>query len=138
MKIPTTYSDEVIAYFTTIKDEMRLNDCLILTSLMIEITGEQPKMWQKSIVGFGSYHYKYESGREGDWILTGFSSRKLTLSIYIISGFEPHQKLLKNLGKYKTGVSCLYISSLASVNQEILRELIDNSVRLMKIKNLEI
>tara|TARA_R110002049_G_scaffold265234_1_gene441341 strand:- start:2033 stop:2440 length:408 start_codon:yes stop_codon:yes gene_type:complete len=132
MNVPSTYSDEVKAYFNTIKDEQRLNDCLELTSLMIEITGEQPKIWQKSIVGFGSYHYKYESGREGDWILTGFSSRKLTLSIYIISGFEPHLELLEKMGKHKTGTSCLYAKQLSDLDQDILKEIITSSVQIVR------
>ncbi len=135
MNEPLTYSDEVKAYLNTIKDEQRLSDCLKLMSLMIEITGEQPKIWQKSIVGFGSYHYKYESGREGNWILTGFSSRKARISIYIISGFGPHQRLLANLGKHKTGASCLYIKSLALIKQNVLRELIQESVHLVKSKS---
>lgn len=130
------FSEEVQAYFLTIKEEKRLIDCIELTKWMIAITGEQPKIWQKSIVGFGSYHYKYESGREGDWILTGFSSRKTNLSIYIISGFKPHKQLLEKLGKHKTGASCLYIKQLSDVNQDILKELIKQSVDLIKMKHL--
>lgn len=125
-------SEEVQAYLLTIKDENRLNDCLQLIEWMIAITGEQPKIWQKSIVGFGSYHYKYESGREGDWILTGFSSRKANLSIYIISGFKPHQHLLEKLGKYKIGASCLYVKYLYSLDKEVLKMLITDSVSLMR------
>jgi hypothetical protein len=130
------FSEEVQAYFLTIKEEKRLIDCIELTKWMIAITGEQPKIWQKSIVGFGSYHYKYESGREGDWILTGFSSRKTNLSIYIISGFKPHKQLLEKLEKHKTGASCLYIKQLSDVNQDILKELIKQSVDLIKMKHL--
>lgn len=130
----TSLPTDVQNYLNTITDKNRLEECLQLTQWMIEITGEQPKIWQKSIVGFGSYHYKYESGREGDWILTGFSSRKNNLSIYIISGFNPHDKLLERLGKYKTGASCLSIKKLADVDQKILKAIIKDSVNLMKSK----
>jgi hypothetical protein len=85
-------------------------------------------------VGFGSYHYKYESGREGDWFLTGFSPRKTNLSIYIMAGFKEYDELLKKLGKYKTGVSCLYVNKLEDVDMKVLKELITKSVQKMKSK----
>ena len=92
--------------------------------MMREITGERPKMWGSSIVGFGSYHFKYASGREGDWPVTGFSPRKQALTLYIMTGFEKHGALMKKLGKYKTGKSCLYIKKLEDVDQVTLRKLI--------------
>ena len=84
-------------------------------------------MWGDSIVGFGNYHYKYKSGREGDWFLTGFSPRKQNLTLYIMAGFSGYDNLLKDLGKYKTGKSCLYINKLEDVNLDVLRELVKQS-----------
>lgn len=99
---------------------------------MEEITGEPAKMWGDSIVGFGSYHYKYASGQEGDWMLTAFSPRKQNLTLYIMPGFERYENLMKQLGKYKTGKSCLYIKKLEDVDLEVLKELIDLSVKQMR------
>ena len=89
-------------------------------------------MWGTSIVGFGSYHYKYASGREGDWFLTGFSPRKQSLTLYIMPGFDRYESLLGNLGKYKTGKSCLYINKLEDVDRTILQEIIKQSVNHLK------
>jgi len=89
-------------------------------------------MWGESIVGFGSYHYKYASGREGDWPLVGFSPRKQNLTLYIMSGFEKYEELLEKLGKFKTGKSCLYINKLKDVDIHTLRELILESVKCMR------
>jgi hypothetical protein len=96
---------------------------------MEEITGSKPKMWGPAIVGFGSYHYKYESGREGDWLVTGFSPRKQDLTLYIMMGFEKHADLLKQLGKHRTAKSCLYIKRLSDVHVPTLRKLIKASVK---------
>jgi hypothetical protein len=95
---------------------------------MKEVTSTEPGMWGNSIVGFGSYHYKYESGREGEWFLTGFSPRKQNLTLYIMSGFTRYNELLKKLGKYKTGKSCLYIKKLEDIDIRILKELVTQSV----------
>jgi len=95
---------------------------------MREVTGCEPKMWGPSIVGFGRYHYKYESGREGDWPLTGFSPRKQALTVYIMAGFRRYEELLDRLGKHKTGKSCLYLKRLEDVDLEVLRELVHESV----------
>lgn len=89
-------------------------------------------MWGSSIVGFGSYHYKYASGREGDWFLTGFASRKRDLTIYIVSGFENYEVLLDKLGKHKTAKSCLYIKQLADLDLKVLKALVSASVKYMK------
>jgi len=89
-------------------------------------------MWGESIVGFGSYHYKYASGREGDWPLVGFSPRKQNLTLYIMSGFDKYEEILENLGKFKTGKSCLYINKLKDVNMRSLKELLSESVKHMK------
>lgn len=89
-------------------------------------------MWSTSIVGFGTYHYKYESGREGDWPVTGFSPRKQSLTIYVMPGFSRYGSLMRKLGKYKTGKSCLYLKNLDDVDQQVLRELLIRSVADMK------
>ena len=99
---------------------------------MKEVTGEEPCMWGNSIVGFGDYHYKYKSGREGDWFLIGFSPRKQYLTLYIMAGFDHYEDLLTKLGKYKTGKSCLYLKRLSDVNSEILKTLASESVKFVK------
>jgi hypothetical protein len=98
---------------------------------MRDITGDEPAMWGTSIIGFGSYRYKYASGREGEWFLTGFSPRKQNLTLYIMSGFDNYDSLLSELGKYKTGKSCLYINKLDDVDMQTLRDLIEQSVAHM-------
>ncbi len=101
---------------------------------MQEATGELPVMWGPSIIGFGSYRYKYESGREGDSPLVGFSPRKGALVLYIVTGFQGSDALLERHGKHTTGKSCLYIKKLADVDQLVLRQLVDNSVAAMRAK----
>jgi hypothetical protein len=91
-------------------------------------------MWGPSIIGFGSYHYKYASGREGDWFLTGFSPRKQNLSIYIMSGFNRYEEILSRLGKFKTGKSCLYINKLEDIDVKVLEKLIISSVNFLRSK----
>lgn len=127
MTRPTRAS--VTAFINAIEDETRRRDCQTLVQLMRETTGTRPKMWGSSIVGFGSRHYRYESGREGDWFLTGFSPRKQDLTLYIVPGVNRYPAILKRLGKHKTGVSCLYIKQLGDVDLAVLRELIETSVR---------
>lgn len=112
-----------------IKDEQRQDDCYRILKIMKNATGSEPRMWGTSIVGFGSYHYKYASGREGDWFLTGFSPRKQALTLYIMSGFDEYDALLRKLGKHATGKSCLYIKKLEDVDIKILQQLITKSVR---------
>lgn len=123
---------DVNDYLSSIENEQQRLDCQKLTEIISKLTGKPPRMWGKSMVGFGSYHYKYASGREGDWFLTGFSARKNTLSLYIMAGFDQYEELLKDLGEYKTGKSCLYIKSLNKINIKILQELIVSSVNHMK------
>jgi hypothetical protein len=101
---------------------------------MKQATRAQPKMWGPSMVGFGSYHYKYDSGHEGDCFLAGFAPRSRELTLYIMPGFEHYQSLLAKLGKHRTGKSCLYIKRLADVDLRVLRELISSSVKEMKQK----
>jgi hypothetical protein len=114
----------VESYFSAIEDESRRKDCEALSALMTEATKQKPMMWGTSIVGFGSYHYKYESGREGDSCLVGFSSRKGDISIYIVASFPGQEELFSKLGKYKTGKGCLYIRKLSDVNLEALEQII--------------
>lgn len=115
-------------YIEGIENENRKSDCKEISAMMSEITGDEGKMWGASIAGYGSYKYKYASGHEGEWMLTGFSSRKQSLSIYIMSGFKKHNELVKKLGKFKTGKSCLYVNRLDDIDREVLRELITESV----------
>lgn len=121
-------NQSVREFLDGIADEQKRRDCLAVLELMEEATRAEPKMWGESIVGFGSYHYKYESGREGDWFLTGFSPRKQSLTLYVMAGFERYDALLKKLGKHKTGKSCLYVNRLDDIDLATLKELIRQSV----------
>lgn len=98
-----------------------------MLALMKQVTKSELKMWGSSMVGFGSYHYKYESGREGDWFLAGFSPRKQNLTLYVMAGFENYAELLKKLGKHKTGKSCLYVKRLEDIDMKVLKELLTKS-----------
>lgn len=118
----------VTAFVAAVEDDTRRRDCEQLVGIMQDIIGETPKMWGSSIVGCGSYHYTYATGREGDTMLAGFSPRKASLTLYIAGGFEPHADLMAKLGKYKLGKGCLYISKLADVDTSVLRQLITASV----------
>lgn len=111
-------------------------DCYEILKMMKSATKADPKMWGTSIVGFGSYHYKSERSRqEGDWPLTAFSPRKQNLTVYIMPGFERYGSLLKKLGKHSLGKSCLYIKRLSDVDKKVLKELITESVKVMKANN---
>ena len=118
----------VIDYLNSVENEKRRADSFSILELMQEVTGEEPLMWGDSIVGFGTYRYQYASGRKGEWFLTGFAPRKQNLTLYIMSGFSNYEQLLAQLGKYKTGKSCLYINKLEDVNLDVLRKLIKESV----------
>ena len=119
-------------YLTRVDDDKKRQDSTTILALMKEVTGAEPRMWGDSIIGFGSYHYKYASGREGDWFLTGFAPRKRNLTLYIMSGFSEYDDLLGRLGKFKTGKSCLYINKLEDIDLSTLRELVEKSVRHME------
>lgn len=119
----------VSEFLDRVEDPKKRTDCYKILEIMKKASGEEPAMWGDSIVGFGSYHYKYASGREGDWFLTGFSPRKQNLSLYIMSGFKKYDGLMQKLGKYKTGKACLYINSLDDVNTDVLMELVSLSVK---------
>ncbi len=125
-------SASVEQFLAGIESDRRREDAGIVLKMMKSITRTDPVMWGDSIVGFGSYHYVYDSGREGDWPLTGFSPRKQALTLYIMSGFGRYEELLGKLGKFKTGKACLYIKSIEDVDQSVLRELITESVKHMK------
>jgi hypothetical protein len=120
--------EDVEAYLQSVEHEKRRQDSFTVMALMQEVTGEAPKMWGSSIVGFGDYHYKYESGREGEWFLTGFAPRKNALTLYINGGFDEYNSLLGRLGKFKTGKACLYVNKLEDVDLDVLRELVARSV----------
>ncbi|MGJ9417116.1 DUF1801 domain-containing protein [Massilia sp. CMS3.1] len=115
------------AYLGAIEDPVRRADCLALAGLMERVTGQPPVMWGAAIVGFGSYHYRYASGREGDAPLVGFSSRKGDISIYL-SGFEEREALLAKLGRHKIGKACLYVRTLAEVDLAVLEQLVRESI----------
>ena len=122
----------VEGFLNSVADEQKREDCFEILKLMKQVTKETPRMWGASIVGFGSYHYKGASGREGDWLLTGFSPRKQNLTLYLMHTFHVHQDLLKKLGKYTTSMGCLYIKKLDDVDRKVLKELIAESVKTTK------
>jgi hypothetical protein len=119
-------------FLDKVPDERRRDDARAVSALMEDVTGEKPTMWGTSMVGFGSYHYKYESGQEGDWPLVAFAPRKDSLTLYIMPGFKEYSGLLDKLGKHKTGRSCLYIKSLEDVHVPTLKTLVRQSVKHMK------
>jgi hypothetical protein len=120
-------SQSVSAFLKSITDDQKRKDAETIMKMMKRITKEEPTMWGDSLVGFGSYHYVYDSGREGDWFVTGFSPRKRNLTLYIMSGFKRHDALMKELGKYTTGKSCLYINKLNDIDTNVLEELVKES-----------
>src|SRR5688572_5679650 len=136
-EVKTKLNDgDVEGFLNKIADEKRREDCFTVLELMKKITKAEPKMWGESIIGFGNYHYKYESGREGDWFISGFSPRKQNLTLYIMSGFSRYDELLAKLGKHKTGKSCLHINKIEDVNLSVLEQLIENSVENVKQGNI--
>ena len=138
VELKTKLNDgDVYAFLNSISSEKKRQDSFAILKLMQETTNAKPKMWGDSIVGFGSYHYKYASGREGDWFLTGFSPRKQNLTIYIMPGFEKYETLLNKLGRHSTGKSCLYIKKIENVDLDVLKELIEQSVQQMTKANAD-
>ena len=122
----------VTAFMNSIEDKQKRLDARKVAAMMREATGSRARMWGANIVGFGEYHYKYDSGREGDFMITGFSPRKQALTLYVIPGFKHFEPLMNKLGKYKTGKSCLYIRRLADVDDKVLEQLIVGSVKHMR------
>lgn len=122
----------VRAFLDGIEDEQKRRDAKAVAKILKRVTGAPPKMWGPSIVGYGHYHYVYDSGRENNWFLAGFSPRQQALTVYIMSGFEGHDALMKKLGKHSTGKSCLYIKRLDDVDLEVLEELVARSVAAIR------
>ncbi len=116
-------------FLNGIQDGQKRNDCFQVLEMMRKATKAEPKMWGANIVGFGSHHYKYASGREGDWFQAGFSPRKQNITLYIMGGFDEYESLLKKLGRHSTGKSCLYIRKLDDVDTKVLQEIITTSVK---------
>jgi len=114
-----------------IENPQRRAEAKKVAAMMRKATGRRAKLWGTSIVGFGTYHYKYASGREGDWILVGFSPRKQNLVVYIMPGFKEFPALMQKLGKFRTGKSCLYLNKLDDVDETVLEKLIEQSVKVM-------
>lgn len=133
MSEPKTKKNDasVEEFLNGVENDQKREDCFELVKLMEGVTGHPAKMWGASIVGFGTYQYKYASGREGEWMTVGFSPRKANLTLYIMSGFDEYEGLMESLGKFKTGKSCLYVKKLADVDNDVLRELVDKSVKHM-------
>ncbi len=127
---PTAAS--VADFLATVDDPRKRADCKKIAAMMRRATGKRAKMWGPSIIGFGSYHYRYASGQEGDWMITGYSPRKQAITLYIMPGFKQFDSLMKKLGKHKTGKSCLYINKLDDVDEGVLETLITKSVEHMR------
>ncbi|TNF22539.1 MAG: DUF1801 domain-containing protein [Rhodobacteraceae bacterium] len=119
----------VEAFLAAVAPEPKRRDAQALDALFRRVTGYRPRMWGPTILGYGQYHYRYASGREGDFLATGFSPRKANLSIYILPGYADFGDLLGRLGKHKTGKSCLYVNKLANIDLEVLEELIAVGLR---------
>ena len=127
--VPTKQS--VTTFIDSLEDEQKKHDCYSLLKLMKEVTGSEPKIWGNGMIGFDEYHYKYSSGREGNYFKIGFSPRKKELSIYILPGLDRFRKELEGLGKYRAGKSCLYVKKLDDINLDILRKIMNKSTKLL-------
>ena len=123
---------DVEGFLAAVENDRRREDSFTVLELMKRITGEKPRMWGTSIVGFGSYHYRYASGREGEWPRIGFSPRKQSLTIYVMPGFSTYDELLSRLGKHRTGKSCLYVNKLADIDMDVLEQLVVSSLETMR------
>ena len=122
-------------FLNAVEDDTKRKDSFTILGLMQYVTDEEPVMWGDSIVGFGTYRYKYASGRQAEWMLTGFSPRVQNLTLYIMDGFDEYDQLLEDLGKHSTGKSCLYIKRLENIDLDVLRQLLEKSVAHMKAAN---
>ena len=130
-------AESVDDFIGRVADERRRNDCRTVLDLMADVTGEAPVMWGTSIVGFGRYRQRYQSGQEGEWPVAAFSPRKGDLTLYITPEFDDYPDLMPRLGKYRTGKSCLYIKKLADVDLGVLRQLVERSVARMAKHRIE-
>ena len=119
-------------FLNAVEDEQKKEDSFRLLKMMGEISGEPAKMWGDAIVGFGTYHYVYASGREGDWMLTGFSPRKANISVYLMAGFDELNDELTTLGKHKSSKGCLYVKRLSDIDEKVLRKMMKKSLVIMK------
>lgn len=133
------HDGSVFDFLNAVEHKTRREDAFKILEVFKRITEDPPVMWGDSIVGFGQYHYKYDSGREGDWLVAGFSPRKThqvfhLMGCYHSGGFDGQDTLFKQLGKYKMGASCLYINKLADINIDVLEDIIDRSCQLMRTK----
>ncbi|MCE7040245.1 DUF1801 domain-containing protein [Dyadobacter sp. CY312] len=127
-------SVDVYDFINLVDDEQKRKDSYSLIELMQEVSGHEPKMWGPSIIGFGTYHYRYESGHEGDAPILGFSPRKAAISLYIYTGLEEHQYLLEDLGKYKIGKACIYVKKLADINEKSMIAIMKKSIEWVNEK----
>ena len=135
-KMKTTPTQaSVDAYINAVEDAQKRADCRAVAAMMAEVTGAPARMWGPSIVGFGSYYYRYASGREGDFMETGFAARKRAITLYIMAGFSEYGDLLAKLGKHDTGKSCLYVKRLADVDRAVLREMVERSVAWIRARH---
>ncbi|MDZ4710246.1 MAG: DUF1801 domain-containing protein [Saprospiraceae bacterium] len=117
-------------FINTVKEQQKREESFVILEMMKKATGEEPKMWGSSLIGFGNVRYKSPAtGREVDWIRIGFSPRKANLTLYLSIGIQEHDEALKKLGKHKTGVGCLYINKLTDINIQVLKEMIDTSAK---------
>lgn len=130
----TETTGSVADFINSVTDNIKRDDSFRLAQIMEEQTGYKAKMWGPAIIGFGSYHYKYESGREGDAPLAGFSPRKNEISLYLYLESAEKEKLLANFGKHKTGKGCTYIKRLQDIDEDILRKMINESVKYIQKK----
>lgn len=128
----------VDAFLDSVDNENRREDARRVVAMMQRVTQEPPRMWGDRIVGFGSYHYRYASGREGDWPLVGLSPGKRNLTLYIMPGFDDYQTLLARLGKHRTGKSCLYLNKLQGIDMRALEDLVRQSVADMRRRYPEV
>ena len=124
----------VTAFINSVENETRRKDAKTLLAMMKKVTGEKAKMWGPSIIGFGEYHYKYESGREGDMLAVGFSPRKANMVLYVLGSLGEDEPLLKKLGPYKNGKSCLYVAGLDKVDLSVLEKIVAKSYKTTKAK----
>lgn len=130
----TETSASVTEFVKAIGDEQRKKDAQAIIKIMKEQSGFEPKMWGPSIIGFGSYHYKYESGHEGDAPLVGFSPRKAEFAIYLTSQFDNREELLKKFGKHKSAKACIYFKKMEDISVDVFKKMIDNSLKYYKVK----
>ena len=130
----TETTNSVIDFINTVENEKQRDDSFKLMELMRSISGHEPKMWGPSIIGFGRYHYKYDSGHEGDAPLIGFSPRKNAISLYVFTGLEEHKHLLEGLGKFKMGKACIYVKKLSDINQQTLSLIMKETINYLQSK----